>query len=32
MFQQTLARLNGVAAPLLICNEEHRFIAAEQKR
>ncbi len=34
MLQQTLARLSGIdhQAPLLICNEEHRFIAAEQLR
>ena len=34
MLQQTLARLSGIKhhAPLLICNEEHRFIAAEQLR
>ena len=34
MLQQTLSRLSGIEhqAPLLICNEEHRFIAAEQLR
>jgi len=34
MLQQTLLRLKGLAhqAPLLICNEDHRFIAAEQVR
>lgn len=34
MLQQTLLRLKGLAhqAPLLICNEDHRFIAAEQIR
>lgn len=34
MLQQTLLRLQGLpqSAPLLICNEEHRFIAAEQLR
>ena len=34
MLQQTIARLSGInhQAPLLICNEEHRFIAAEQLR
>ncbi|MEZ9140957.1 MULTISPECIES: mannose-1-phosphate guanylyltransferase/mannose-6-phosphate isomerase [unclassified Shewanella] len=34
MLQSTLLRLIGVktAAPMLICNEEHRFIAAEQIR
>lgn len=34
MLQQTIARLSGLEhkAPVLICNEEHRFIAAEQMR
>jgi mannose-1-phosphate guanylyltransferase/mannose-6-phosphate isomerase len=35
MFQETLLRLQGfpgMAAPLLICNNEHRFLAAEQLR
>jgi mannose-1-phosphate guanylyltransferase len=34
MLQATLSRVRGlsVAEPLLICNEEHRFIAAEQIR
>lgn len=35
MFQETLLRLQGVpglAAPLVICNSEHRFLAAEQLR
>jgi mannose-1-phosphate guanylyltransferase len=34
MLQSTVARLNGLAAqpPLIICNEQHRFIAAEQMR
>lgn len=34
MLQATIQRLNGldVAPPLLICNEEHRFLAAEQMR
>ncbi|NLS12480.1 mannose-1-phosphate guanylyltransferase/mannose-6-phosphate isomerase [Vibrio sp. SM6] len=34
MLQNTLARLQGLehGAPLLICNEEHRFIVAEQMR
>ena len=34
MLQQTIARLDGIdhAPSLLICNEEHRFIAAEQMR
>lgn len=34
MLQGTIERLKGlpIAAPLLICNEEHRFLAAEQLR
>ncbi|MDR2187360.1 MAG: mannose-1-phosphate guanylyltransferase/mannose-6-phosphate isomerase [Azonexus sp.] len=35
MLQATIARLNGLdglAEPLLVCNEEHRFIVAEQMR
>lgn len=34
MLQATVKRLNGLDAlpPLVICNEEHRFIAAEQLR
>lgn len=34
MLQATVKRLNGLEtlAPLVICNEEHRFIAAEQLR
>ena len=34
MLQETLARLDGLAAvpPYVICNEEHRFIVAEQGR
>ena len=34
MLQQTLSRLQGLPhqAPMLICNEQHRFIAAEQLR
>ena len=34
LLQATLARLEGLdaAAPLVICNEEHRFLAAEQVR
>lgn len=34
LLQATVRRLNGlpVTAPLLICNEEHRFLAAEQMR
>src|SRR5512139_102106 len=34
MLQDTLARLDGLdaAPPYLICNEEHRFIVAEQCR
>jgi mannose-1-phosphate guanylyltransferase / mannose-6-phosphate isomerase len=35
MLQQTSIRLDGmpgVAAPVLVCNEEHRFLVAEQLR
>jgi len=34
MLQTTIERLNGLQceAPIVICNEEHRFIAAEQLR
>lgn len=34
MLQNTISRLNGIehAPVMLICNEEHRFIAAEQVR
>jgi len=34
LLQATIARLNGLnaAAPNLVCNEEHRFLAAEQLR
>ncbi|HGF1008951.1 TPA: mannose-1-phosphate guanylyltransferase/mannose-6-phosphate isomerase [Klebsiella pneumoniae] len=34
MLQDTVARLQGLAhqAPVMICNEEHRFIVAEQLR
>jgi mannose-1-phosphate guanylyltransferase len=34
MMQETAARLNGLsnAAPMVICNEEHRFLVAEQMR
>lgn len=35
LFQATLERLSGmedVAAPIVICNEEHRFLVAEQLR
>ncbi|PSU97725.1 mannose-1-phosphate guanylyltransferase/mannose-6-phosphate isomerase [Photobacterium kishitanii] len=34
MLQETVKRLNGIEhqAPLFICNEEHRFIVAEQLR
>ena len=35
LFQETLLRLKdfpGIAAPLVICNNEHRFLAAEQLR
>ena len=34
MFQDTLARLDGLpcAAPVVVCNHEHRFLVAEQCR
>lgn len=35
MLQDTVARLHGIeslAAPMIICNEEHRFMVAEQLR
>jgi mannose-1-phosphate guanylyltransferase len=34
MLQETLSRLDGldILEPILICNEEHRFLAAEQMR
>lgn len=34
LLQQTLARLDGLSilAPAIICNEEHRFLVAEQLR
>ena len=34
MLQETAARLNGLsnAEPMVICNEEHRFLVAEQNR
>ena len=35
LLQQTVARLNGLAdvsAPIVVCNEEHRFLVAEQLR
>jgi mannose-1-phosphate guanylyltransferase len=34
MLQETVKRLGGLdcASPLVVCNEEHRFIAAEQLR
>ena len=33
LFQDTILRLpKDVAEPLIICNEEHRFLAAEQLR
>ena len=35
MMQKTLSRLDGLEldqAPIIICNEEHRFIVAEQVR
>ena len=35
MFQETLLRLDGmkgIAAPLVVCNEAHRFLVADQMR
>ncbi len=34
MLQEAVARLDGLAhaAPIVICNEEHRFLVAEQLR
>ena len=35
MLQQTLLRLEGIAElapPVIVCNEEHRFLVAEQLR
>ncbi|MCP4979104.1 MAG: mannose-1-phosphate guanylyltransferase/mannose-6-phosphate isomerase [Gammaproteobacteria bacterium] len=34
MLQKTLSRLDGLehGAPIIVCNEEHRFIVAEQAR
>jgi len=34
MLQKTLSRLDGLehAAPIVVCNDEHRFIVAEQAR
>ena len=37
LLQQTLTRLRGIqdtgaAAPVVVCNEEHRFLVAEQAR
>ena len=34
MFQETVLRARGAgfAAPVLVCNEEHQFLAAEQMR
>ncbi|KHK00189.1 Mannose-1-phosphate guanylyltransferase (GDP) [Desulfovibrio sp. TomC] len=34
MLQATIERLNGLShrSPVLVCNEEHRFLAAEQMR
>ena len=33
LFQDTILRLpEGLVEPLIICNEEHRFLAAEQLR
>lgn len=35
MIQDTVSRLNGIksiAPPVVVCNEEHRFMIAEQMR
>ena len=32
LFQMTLERLGGNRRPIVICNEEHRFLVAEQMR
>ncbi len=33
LFQETLLRVDGIAgAPVVVCNERHRFLAAEQLR
>jgi mannose-1-phosphate guanylyltransferase/mannose-1-phosphate guanylyltransferase/mannose-6-phosphate isomerase len=35
LFQETLSRLDGLpglAAPIVVCNEAHRFLVAEQLR
>lgn len=35
MFQETILRLDGIegmARPIVVCNEEHRFLVAEQAR
>ena len=35
MFQETISRLDGIdeiASPLVVCNEEHRFLVAEHTR
>ena len=35
LLQQTVSRLDGmqdIAGPLIVCNEEHRFLIAEQLR
>ena len=34
MLQQTLTRIESLAqtAPIIVCNEEHRFLVAEQVR
>ena len=35
MFQETILRLDGidgVSSPIVVCNEEHRFLVAEQAR
>lgn len=32
LLQETVERLDGVRAPLLVCNEQYRFLVAEQMR
>src|SRR5262245_16601984 len=32
LLQETARRLAGYAPPLIVCNEEHRFLMAEQLR
>jgi mannose-1-phosphate guanylyltransferase/mannose-6-phosphate isomerase len=32
LLQETAARIAGMAAPLIVCNDEHRFVIGEQLR